>query len=433
MVLLLALLLSLCMEASLFAQGRGSAPAAPSGLMPASWWNKTTMRSGKASPSRYYAIRSDLPEADTREIAKGLDLMYVEYQKRLAGLEARGPGQLNVFIFSRRQDYLDTLRTQFGVDATGSGGMFFISPRGAGLAFFVQGVPRTHVHHVIQHEGFHQVAYTRFANDLPPWVNEGMAEFFGEAVVIGNEVVIGQSSARTLNAVKAAIEAGTTIPFLEMVTMTPEGWNGRVQSGSAALQYQQAWSMVHFLVYGEGGRYRGAFEQYLRHLNNGSTSVDAFMRAFGTTDLTSFEQRWKAYAAAAQPSAMLTAVERLRFLAEGMLSLAAESRRPKDFEELKAMLMEKKFTLTIDHHGHSVTMSASDPGIFDIPDDEHSKEPPVFALEPFKARGLSLKERKAEETNPTPPSIVTLGLRPRELAVQWGRVGETFEYEIGVK
>ena len=40
--------------------------------------------------------------------------------------------------------------------------------------------------HVAQHEGFHQFAWSRFAEDLPVWVNEGMAEFFGESVIVGD-------------------------------------------------------------------------------------------------------------------------------------------------------------------------------------------------------------------------------------------------------
>jgi hypothetical protein len=412
-------------------QGAGSTVATPV-IGPTSWWNRTVMRSGSASPSRFYAVRSDLPEAETRELARRLDLMHAEYQKRLAGLEQRVPGQLNVFMFARERDYLDTLRSQFGADVAGSGGVFFITPRGAGLAFFSEGVPRSRLHHVIQHEGFHQVANTRFGTDLPQWVDEGLAEFFGEAVVVGSEVIIGQSGARTIKAIQDAIEAGTTIPFLDMVTMSQEAWNRRVQAGDATLQYQQAWSMVHFLVYGEGGKYRGAFERYLRFLNNGASSADAFGRAFGTTDLAAFEQRWKAYALAAKPGATVTAAERLRFLAEGLQALLAEGQRPQDFAELRRLLTEKRFSISLDHHGHKVSLTAEDPSIFDIPDDEHSKVPPVFELVPFKGRGLSLREKRIEDANPTPPCIVTSGLRPRELQVRWRRLEGSgrFEYDI---
>lgn len=393
------------------------------------------MLTGQASPSRFYAVRSDLAEAETIEFARRLDLMYAEYQKRLAGLEQRAPGHLTVYMFARKQDYIDTLRSEFGADASGSAGMFFVTPRGSGLAFFTEGVPRSQIFSTVQHEGFHQVAFTRFGTDLPPWVDEGLAEFFGQALVLGNEVVIGQSNARTIRSLKQAIESGTTIPFLEMVTMTPAAWSRRVQGGDAGLQYQQAWSMVHFLVYGESGRFRPAFERYLRLLNNGSNSVDAFQRAFGTTDLTEFERRWKSFAMSAVPGATITAAERLRFLAEGMLALNTEGVRPKDLDELRRLLVERRFAIQFEQHGRAVRLSAEDPGNFEIPADEHAKTPPVFELVPFRLRGSTAKERRLEEAHPTPDGLATSGLRPRELQVRWRRTDEEggFQYEIVAK
>ena len=81
-------------------------------------------------------------------------------------MRQRSPGHPNVYMFARQRDYLDTLRTQFGINGMGSGGMFFVSPRGAGLAFWTEGLPRQRVAHVVQHEGFHQFAYAFFGNDI---------------------------------------------------------------------------------------------------------------------------------------------------------------------------------------------------------------------------------------------------------------------------
>ncbi|MFM8698500.1 MAG: hypothetical protein ACKOF7_07500, partial [Phycisphaerales bacterium] len=61
--------------------------------------------------SRHYAIRSDLPPADTKAWADLLDTMYDEFFRRLVlrtGMRRQSPEHPNVYMFARQQDYLDT-------------------------------------------------------------------------------------------------------------------------------------------------------------------------------------------------------------------------------------------------------------------------------------------------------------------------------------
>jgi len=414
-----------------------SAPRAdaPAGTQPVgTWWDRTAPPPGGTLPgSVHYTIRSDLDLETTRLYAAHMDTMFVEYSRRLAALPQRLPHVLNVFMFERRSDYVETLRTQFGIDATGSAGMFFVTQRGAGLAFFVEDIPRSRILHVIQHEGFHQFAYSRFGTDLPIWANEGLAEFFGFAVVIGREVVIGQSSPWTLAALREAIEADATIPFIEMITMTTEGWNARVRSRQAALQYQQAWSMVHFLVFGDGGRYREAFERYLRLLNTGMPSEPAFVDAFQTSNLDAFQDRWRSYVLNdARPGSFVAALERLEFLAEGMLALERAGKRPMTFDQLRDALVETKFVHRIERHGYAAELRADNPLVFEIPQDDQNRQEPTFAVErPRPPR--TVRDRQAEAERPMPASIRTQSLRPRNLTVRWIRTDNGFTYDIDAR
>lgn len=418
-------------------QASGAARGAPT--LAAGWWDRTAPPQGRSLPtSRFYVLRSDLPLAQTREFAELLDTMNAEYSKRLHMLELRTKPELNVYMFAKRKDYLDTLRTRFGVNGEGSGGMFFRSPAGAGLAFYVEDLPRRWLSHVIQHEGFHQVAHSRFGSDLPPWANEGLAEFFGEAVVVDHDVVIGQGSARTIDRLKAALEKDATIPFLEMITMTPAAWNARVQSGSAGLQYAQAWSMVHFLVLGDGGKYQAAFERYLKMINAGTPSERAFMDAFGVRDaagIAEFERAWKRYATDAKPGTFATAVDRMTFLAEGVLALRKIDKMPKSLDELRTMLDEMHFSMDIQQHGRTETLRASDPRFYELPVDDQNRTAPLFVVEPAKVGRLGPKDRMIEEKFPTPPRLATSGMRPKELEVKWIRDDKTgaFTYTFDAK
>jgi len=420
-----------------------AAPAAAQGAEPRrqatmSWWSRATEYPAD-TVSRHYHVKSDLPPEELKELAEHLDHTYESFVRQLSGwLRQNLPATFNVMIFSTREEYELTLKFQFGIDATGSGGMFFSNRRGSALALWTEGLPRRRVEHVIQHEGFHQVAAALFGGNLPPWVNEGLAEYFGEAIMVNGKLVTGQSSPRVINHMKDAIESGEYIPFLKMLQMDGQRWNAAVKSGDARLQYEQAWSMVHFLIHGENGRYAGMFSRFLQFLNIGHAPYDAFVMAFGTDNVHAFEARWKAYAQDAQPSTFLTAMERLEFLAAGLLELSNRDIYPESLEALRTELQKINFSYTLERHDYTTTVKASDVSLYDIPPDEHSdpENPPRFKVEKQKLSVVrsTAEERRLEKENPRPALAYTQNVRPHNLGVVWVRDTETntFSFRIAV-
>ncbi|UCD76473.1 MAG: DUF1570 domain-containing protein [Phycisphaerales bacterium] len=395
-----------------------------------SWWDRAVEQK-----VGYYWFKSDLTPSDAERLAVHLNLMHEEYARRLASLPERAPEKLNVLMFADRGDYVRTLRVRYGVNAEGSGGMFFVTGEGSGLAFWTGSLPQRRIQHVIQHEGFHQFAYSRFGSDLPVWVNEGMAELFGQSMPVGRSLLVGQRNPRVLDEIKNAIELNEHVTFRTMLTMDQAQWSSAVKGGKASLQYKQAWSMVHFLVYAHSGRWRGDFERYLRFINHGYLSYDAFVKAFGTDDVESFEQRWKEYVLAAQPSAFITALERIEFLAEGAQELSRREISPESLDELREALRSIDFKYELNHHGIGATLTAADDAMFELLEDELTRQQPMFEVIKAKRGGMTLKDRMLEEELPTPPTISTAYLKPRNLKIHWRREKETntFRYEIVLK
>ncbi len=395
------------------------------------WWSRTAeVQVG------HYWIRTDLPAERATELARHLNTMYDEFSRRLASLPARAPAPMTVLLFENSIDYLETLRFKYGIDATGSGGMFFVKPSGTALALWVGDLPTRRIEHVIQHEGFHQFAWSRFGGDLPLWVNEGLAEFFGNAVVVGRSVIIGQASARVVQDVKSLIERDATVEFSKMLAMSTEQWFDAVRDGRAAALYHQAWSMVQFLVYGDGGRYATAFEQYLKLINRGVLSEQAFARAFETDDVDAFENRWRQYAALARPSGFLTALERMEFLAEGARELAQRGTVADSLDELREGLAAIAFSYSYSWHALAVDLR---PGreMYRIPKsgNDEFEQRPVFVVKRPKLYQMPRRERPLEDASPTPPSIRTEFLNPRDIEVRWTRDPDTntFRYEIDIR
>jgi hypothetical protein len=422
----LALPLLLALFAATPALVTDQAVAAPQDPSPrAIRWNP-----GPEIKSRHYRILSDLSPEESRVYVQHLDLIFDEYAKRLSSLEQRAPEIPYVMMFAKEQDYLDVLRNRYGVNGTGSGGMFFITPAGAALAFFTESLPRSRVFHVIQHEGFHQYAHSKFVGQLPPWLNEGLAEYFGEAIVIDGRLVVGQASIGPVETIKKAIDEGRTIDFLRLLTMTGDEWNANVRGGNAAIQYMQSWSIVQYLSWADGGKYQGRFENYLRLIHAGMPSDRAFVQAFGTNDLAQFEGAWKEWARQAKPSSLGTAAMRLTFMAEGLQQLSRDGIRIESFDELLAKLRERNFTTEISVHGRTERIEANE-RVLEIPKDELAREQPVFDMIPPVLKRQTTADRKREADHPTPPVITTRGLQPRELVLKWTRLksGE-FTYEL---
>jgi hypothetical protein len=419
--------------------GAAPPPAGPQAV--GTWWSRTAPTGGRLPTSRHYAIRSDLEPAQTKAYADHLDIMYDEFVRRLVdrtGLRRQSPEHPTVLMFRSQQDYLDTLRTQFGVNGTGSAGMFFVTGRGAGLAFWTEGVPRQRVLHVVQHEGFHQFAYAFFGNELPPWLNEGLAEFFGESVVEGTRVIVGQASPGSVATVRKAVESGTYIPFLDILSMDKDRWNANVRGGTAATQYPQSWSMVHYLVYGENGVHERCFSDMLRRLNAGTRPLDALKQSLNIVsdrEVAEFEARWKKYAAELKPGAYVAARARLEFLAEGLREVWSKGERPADLAALKAAMREARFRLATGSHGFPMTLDASDDANFTVPDDDVNRGPVSIELVPQKpAKGA--KAKKLEADHPMPPMLRTRGLKPNEVGVAWTRSADdpaSFDYDIVVE
>lgn len=389
------------------------------------WWDRSS-----ETVIGQYRIRTDLPAEDTRALGQHLNLMHDEFARRLS--DAFGPPRdeaaMSVLIFRSRDDYLYTLGARFNIHARGTGGMFFVKPDTAPagvLALWIDHLPRQRVLHVLQHEAFHQFAYRRLGPDLPVWVNEGLAEYFGAAIVVNGKVITGQASSRSVEAVREAVQHGAHVPFRRMLAMTQHDWSGpiaRAEDGAGATpirQYAQAWSMVQFLIHTENGRYASDFERYLRLLRDRTPSTDAFAKVFGDQAIDAFEVNWKQYAIDAQPSAFITAIERIEFLAEGALELLRRGKRVQTMDSLRERLREIAFSQTLHHHGLPILLRAEDDAMFEIPSDHGAAA--RFELRSQVPRRMNRRERAQEEADPTPLSIIAAQVKPFEIEVRWVR------------
>jgi hypothetical protein len=238
----------------------------------------------KRYDSPYYLIQTDLGDATAREAQIRLTRMAEEYYERTREFSGRIRGKFPFYLFARQEDYL----AAGGVP--GSAGVFMGDPQnGYRLMAFASDPLDARTWQVVQHEGFHQFARAVIGGDMPIWVNEGLAEYFGEAIFTGDGFVTGVIPPWRLQRVRQQIREQKFMPIEGMMTLSHDQWNAMLDRAN----YDQAWAMVHFLAHGEDGRYQRAFAQFMNAINRRADWRQAWMASFGSA--RGFEEKFAAW------------------------------------------------------------------------------------------------------------------------------------------
>ena len=357
--------------------------------------------------SRAYNIQTNLSRREVRPFADHMDKVFAAYRQRFEGFRARDTGDMPLILLRTRQQYMQYMQRR-DVNAKNSGGMFFVLGDESGLVTWTADRPRSKTFEVLQHEGFHQFAHNYLGRRLPIWINEGLAEYFQDAVVVGRKMEIGLADARRIQIVKNALRDGDAVRFSELINIDHDQWRRTLRTAPkrATLLYAQSWSVVYFLIHGDDQKYQSAFNTYLNLVSRGKQSRAAFQQAFGVESLAPAADRWRAFAKRQQPDALNVALTRLQFLGRGLRYLhERDEPLPDSLAGLKRELQRRSFRLTYKSHAIRTTYRAKNDQLYRFTRDNGS----TGAFELLEA-----------SRNDLPPRITARGLRPQPMLV-WSR------------
>ena len=233
----------------------------------------------------YYVLHTDLPPERAREAAARMTKMAEEYHARTRDFSGTVADRLPFYLYADADEYLD------GGGTKGSAGQY--DPATRTLMAIAPEIPTGPMAEiawaVVQHEGFHQFADAVIGGELPIWLNEGLAEYFSEAVYTGDGYVSGLVPQWRLERVRRRFADGDFMPLERFMSMSHADWNGDLRLA----HYDQAWTLVHFLAHGDGGRYQKPFGRFVGLLGRGTGWERAWRDSFG--DARGLEARWRAY------------------------------------------------------------------------------------------------------------------------------------------
>ncbi|MEX2673321.1 MAG: DUF1570 domain-containing protein, partial [Phycisphaeraceae bacterium] len=315
--------------------------------------------------SRFYEIHTDLPREEVIDYARHVDLIYSEFERRFAHLRDRRRVDQPLYLFASQRDYLQFMGSM-GVDATNSGGMFFYLGTRGGLATFVDRPDRAQALATLRHEAFHQFAHNYLGQTLPTSINEGLAQYFENIVIVNGRIRTGMADRRRIEQVRSMIDDNRAMPLDALLNITDQQWHETLRTDARAASdlYAQSWSLVYFLVHADG-RYRAAFETYLSQISRGSHSRQAMKAAFDTDDFSVAEVPWMRFAWELEPDPITTTQSHMEFLGEGIVTLMQRTgKAPPTLHHLRKELQSHGFRMHFQSHGVQFEMDATSDQVF---------------------------------------------------------------------
>jgi tetratricopeptide (TPR) repeat protein len=143
-------------------------------------------------------------------------------------------------------------------------------------------------YHALYHEYTHAILHVNFP-PLPLWLDEGLAELYGNTTIGDKESLVGKPDTSHL----ALLQQSKLIPLetLLQVDHTSPFYN---EQNRASVFYAESWALVHFLLMDPEARKENLFGKFVDAWNKSGNQVDAARQTFG--DLKRFGQRIESYA-----------------------------------------------------------------------------------------------------------------------------------------
>jgi hypothetical protein len=125
---------------------------------------------------------------------------------------------------------------------------------------------------ITAHEGWHQYCQNNFEETLPAWIDEGIATYMeGCRFDRSSEVAtfMPWRNFERFNELRNCYRRGMMYPLFDLISRSPQYF---LQQGQEHLlsYYAQVWVLTHYLMEGEGGRYRAGLERLLRDAQQGN-------------------------------------------------------------------------------------------------------------------------------------------------------------------
>lgn len=246
-----------------------------------------------AAQDKWTSVRStnfhligDAKEAEIRRVATRLEQFREVFVQLLPSLKYSSPVPTTVIVFRNEKAFRPYKPQSADGKATKWVAGYFSPREDANYIVLSTEGESKQTYQTIYHEYIHYLVNNSFGRSkVPPWFNEGLAEYYDQFSIEGDiRVNLGDLNNNHLY----TLQNTKLIPLqqffsVDYFTLNQQG------SHSANIFYAQSWALMHYLIHGKGGNRANEINAYLNAIGNGETPDAAFRAAFKT----SFEEMEK--------------------------------------------------------------------------------------------------------------------------------------------
>jgi hypothetical protein len=271
--------------------------------------------------SPHFRVVSDAREADARFLASQLERIRSAYQSVL-GPETEREEPLLVLASRDAHGFEALVPERWRKSGRSRWAGLFVEAKSGSALLLRLDLERDLRSRTLYHEYFHYVA-RRQVGRLPPWLNEGLADYWATIDIRDEEVLVGRPDYGYLSLLKRK----APIP---LETIFAAGNDSRYyrREETMTLFYAQSWALTHFLQSDEGRR--RALAAYVSRVGAGADSLVSARETFGdlerlAADLRKYVRSRRFRGARLAPPVLEAQELRVRALSEPELLAAREA------------------------------------------------------------------------------------------------------------
>ena len=220
--------------------------------------------------SEHFRVLSDGDAKEARAVARQFEQIRAAFAAALPSLNPDPPVPL-LILAPKDATSAKALLPQMW--KRGAPGGFFSAGREKAFALVRLDVVRDG-HTVAFHEYTHSILNSNF-RWLPLWLNEGLAEFFGNTRFESDRIYVGAAN------IRAEYTRGASLLPLEKLLKVDASSAEYQDPDKVQMFYSESWALVHMLLVPSSAERGKRLQQYLTLIDKGADAVNAFRSAIG--------------------------------------------------------------------------------------------------------------------------------------------------------
>ena len=236
--------------------------------------------------STNFVVVSNSGEKQARKAALQFEQIRAVFRQSLA-VANEYPSPFVTVLAAKDENTLRELLPEYWVKGHAHPGGIFVAYLNNYQAAVQLDAPGSNPYESFYHEYYHSITMPFFP-DMPLWLAEGLAEFFGHTQIEEKYVGMGQADIDLLR----ELNERSLIPLnvLFNVDHSSPYYN---ETNRTSIFYAESWALTHYLMVGDKQGHKELLAKYLDALDKGKTQDEAAAAAFG--DLKKLQNTLQVY------------------------------------------------------------------------------------------------------------------------------------------